>query len=70
MPFTKVPGSTIASDILWLVHDVFRRHGSLPAEGIRSRVCIGNMYGVACSSPLDGLSIEVEIKLGVNPIWL
>lgn len=49
MPSTKVPGSNITSDIHWLVRDVFRRHGSLPAEGIRTRVCIGNEHGVAYS---------------------
>lgn len=66
MPSTKVPGSTITSDIHWQVHDVFRRHGSLPAEGIRTRVCIGNECGVVYSLPLDGLSIEVESKVRVN----
>lgn len=70
MPSTKVPGSNITSDIHWLVRDVFRRHGSLPAEGIRTRVCIGNEHGVAYSLPLDGLSIEAEIKLRVNPFCL
>lgn len=70
MPFTKVPGSIIVSGVYCLVHDVSRGHRPLPAKGIGTCVCIGNECGVAYSLPLDGLSIEVEIKLRVNPFCL
>lgn len=70
MPFTKVPGSTIASDVYCLVHDVSRGHRLLPAKGIGTCVCIGNGYGVACSLPLDDFNIEVILILRANPFWL